>query len=130
MYETHSRNRTICLWLYTHARKVCTGKSKASLGSEFEQHSEKLSDADKICLSEKHKGEYSKDQLRAWAHMINMRKYESYDKAPDKPFWKGRKQQRRDDHVLLNSAEPNRKAPYSSDMHWQVIWQKFSMDLT
>ena len=35
---------------------------------------EKLSDVDKLCakLGEKHKGEYSKDQLRAWAHMINM----------------------------------------------------------
>ena len=28
------------------------------------------------------------------------------------------------------SAEPNRKAPYSSDMHWLIIWQKFGMDLT
>ena len=28
------------------------------------------------------------------------------------------------------SAEPNRKAPYSSDMRWRIIWQKFGMDLT
>lgn len=108
MYETHSGNRTICLWCYTHARKVSTGKSKASSGSKFEQHSEKLSDVDEICakLSEKHKGEYSKDQLRAWAHMINMGKYESFDEAPDKPFWKGRKRQCNDDQVPSSSKRP------------------------
>ena len=107
MYETHSGNRTICLWCYTHARKVSTGKSKASSGSKFEQHSEKLSDVDEICakLSEKHKGEYSKDQLRAWAHMINMGKYESYDEALDKPFWRGRKRQCGD------QAPPSSKRP-------------------
>ena len=27
-------------------------------------------------------------------------------------------------------AEPNRKAPYSSDIRWRIIWQKFGMDLT
>ena len=82
MYETHSGNRTICLWCYTHARIwiVCTGKSKASSRSKFEQ---KFSDIDEIC--EKHKGEYSKDQLRAWAHMINMGKYESYNEAGSVP---------------------------------------------
>ena len=109
MYETHSGNRTIRLWCYTHARKVSTGKSKASSGSKFEQHSDKLSDVDEICakLSEKHKGEYSKDELRAWAHMINMGKYESYDEAPDKPFWRGRKRQCGD------QAPPSSKRPTS-----------------
>ena len=28
------------------------------------------------------------------------------------------------------SAEPNHKAPYSSDIRWRIIWQKFGMDLT
>ena len=28
------------------------------------------------------------------------------------------------------STEPNRKAPYSSDMRWRIVWQKFGMDLT
>ena len=133
MYETHSGNRTIRLWCYTHActRKICTGKSKASSGSKFEQHSEKLSDVDEICakLSEKHKGEYSKDQLRAWAHMINMGKYESYDEAPDKPFWKGRKRQRSDDQVPSNSsskrpasfvASPSKKVGIRSELITQL----------
>ena len=28
------------------------------------------------------------------------------------------------------SAETNHKAPYSSDIRWRIIWQKFDMDLT
>ena len=74
--------------LHTHAEKCSTGVSKASSGSKFQQHSEKFSEVDEICakLGEKHKSKYNKDQLRAWAHMIKMGKYESYDESPDKPF--------------------------------------------
>ena len=60
MYGTHSGSRTIRLWCYTHVCKaVSTWKSKASSGSKFQQHCEKLSDVDEICakLSEKHKVE-------------------------------------------------------------------------
>ena len=28
------------------------------------------------------------------------------------------------------SAEPNHKAPYSSDLRWRIVWQKFGMELT
>ena len=57
-----------------HTKSAPVNLSKASSGSKFEQHSEKLSDVDEICakLSEKHKAEYSKDQQRAWAHMIKV----------------------------------------------------------
>ena len=27
-------------------------------------------------------------------------------------------------------AEPNRKAPYLSDMRWRIMWKKLGMDLT
>ena len=27
------------------------------------------------------------------------------------------------------SAEPNRKAPYSKDIRWGIVWQKISMEL-
>ena len=39
MYETHSGNRTICLWCYMHAQKVSTGKSKALSGSKSSSNS-------------------------------------------------------------------------------------------
>ena len=28
------------------------------------------------------------------------------------------------------SAEPGRKAPYSSDITWRVVWQRIGMELT
>ena len=28
------------------------------------------------------------------------------------------------------SAEPGRKAPYSSDLRWRVVWQRIGMELT
>ena len=39
-------------------------------------------------LREKHKGIYTEEQIRCWAHLIQMNKHNSYDNAPDKPFWK------------------------------------------
>lgn len=42
-------------------------------------------------LEEQHRGRYSPEQLRAWAHMIQMSKHDSYDEPPDKPFFRGRK---------------------------------------
>ena len=28
------------------------------------------------------------------------------------------------------SAEPGRKAAYSNDLHWQIVWQRIGMELT
>ena len=28
------------------------------------------------------------------------------------------------------SAEPGRKAPYSTDLRWRMVWQRFGMELT
>ena len=38
-------------------------------------------------LKEKHKTKYSAKQLHAWAHMIHMKKHDSYEYPPDKPFF-------------------------------------------
>ena len=39
-------------------------------------------------LLEKQDGKYSREQICAWAHLIQMGKHESYDSPPNKPFWK------------------------------------------
>ena len=31
--------------------------------------------------------------------------------------------------MLIMSAEPGRKAPYSSDLSWHVVWQRIGMEL-
>lgn len=33
-------------------------------------------------------GQYTKEQLRSWAHMLQMRKHDSYEVPPKKPFFK------------------------------------------
>ena len=55
----------------------------SSKKSEVDQYFQKL--------TEKHKGAYSPEQLRAWAHLIQMNMHDSLDEPPDKPFFRGRK---------------------------------------
>ena len=55
--------------------------------------SEKMTEVDKIYskLQEEHKTGYSPEQLRAWAHLLQMGKHDSYTQPSDKPFFRGRK---------------------------------------
>ena len=40
-------------------------------------------------LTEKHEGKFSAEQINVWAHLINMKKHQSFDDPPDKPFFRG-----------------------------------------
>lgn len=98
MYNAHKGKRLINLWCYTE-KKNSTGKKRprspsGEKGSKYESHStKKMAAVDGIYaeLQDKHKGKYSPEQLRAWAHLLEMGKHESYDDPPDKPFFRGRK---------------------------------------
>ena len=40
-------------------------------------------------LEEKHEsGKFSPEQIRAWAHMLHLKKHASYEEPPDKPFFR------------------------------------------
>ena len=39
-------------------------------------------------LSERHGDAYTTEQIRAWAHMLQMKKHNSYQEPPKKPFFK------------------------------------------
>ena len=39
-------------------------------------------------LVEKHKEKYSKEQIRCWAYMIQIKQHESYEIPPNKPLFK------------------------------------------
>ena len=39
-------------------------------------------------LSSKHEGKYTEEQIRMWAHLIQMNKHTSYEKPSNKKFWK------------------------------------------
>ena len=58
--------------------------------SRYSNHTDVMLKVDEIEdeLLEMHDGEYSREQIRAWAHLIQMGKHRSYDCAPNKPFWK------------------------------------------
>ena len=55
---------------------------------------------------------FSDEQLRTWAHLIQMGKHSSYDTPPDKPFWNNRKTQK---HLTgessTTSATPDKSKP-------------------
>ena len=40
-------------------------------------------------LTEKHEGKFSAEQINVWAHLINMKKHQSFDDPPDKPSFRG-----------------------------------------
>ena len=56
--------------------------------SRYSSHSEKMIEVETISdqLRAKHDKVYSHDQINAWAHMIQMGKWDNYDSAPPKPF--------------------------------------------
>ena len=41
-------------------------------------------------LESKHKGTYTTEQIRCWANMIQIKRHDSYDNPPDKPFFKSK----------------------------------------
>ena len=55
-----------------------------------ESHMDKMAEVECIeeKLWEKHEGLHSEEQIRCWAHLLQMKKHMSFDVAPNKPFWK------------------------------------------
>ena len=39
-------------------------------------------------LTEKHEGKFSAEQINVWGYLINMKKHQSFDDPPDKPFFR------------------------------------------
>ena len=99
MYAQCDGKKEILLWFLkseiTVDNSASEPKSKrpcpdTSGASKADSISHTLSEVDKIVatLTEKHSKKYTVEQIRAWAHMIQMGKHESYDEPPNKPFFK------------------------------------------
>ena len=104
MYEAYSGKTEIMLWVYAPASECSSQserkRSRSPLPSEKEPksrksdaHAKKLEQVEEIAdeLEVQHGGPYTREQYSVWAHMIDMRKHESRDIPPDKPFFKGSK---------------------------------------
>ena len=74
----------------TSAEKGNDKPTKAPRKS-YDKHIDKMVQVEEIedQLREKHHDKYSPEQLRSWAHMYIMKKHDSLEDPPDKPFWKG-----------------------------------------
>lgn len=102
MYTLHQKKREILLWCYAikpSTSNPSTSSSKRQHSPDlqpsrkktrYDNHTEKMVEVESIEdeLLENHDGKYSREQIRAWAHLIQMGKHESYECAPNKPFWK------------------------------------------
>ena len=108
MYKAHQGKKEILLWCYSKgsshggAQKRplspnSDDNSRPPKSSRYTNHLEKMTEVQVIeeKLKEKHNKDgakiFSDEQIRTWAHLIQMGKHSSYDVPPDKPFWKNRK---------------------------------------
>lgn len=73
----------------------CQPKRSSSAGPGFTSHLKKMTEVEEIFveLSDKHSSQYTPEQIRAWAHMIQMKKHESLEVPPKKPFFRNCKKQ-------------------------------------
>lgn len=101
MYEIHGK-KEITLWCFgnsgTKKRQLDdteenggTAPKVPRTSSNYIKHTDKVSEVHEIeCdLKKRHGDKYSDAQYRAWANLIQMKKHESLEHAPDLPFWRG-----------------------------------------
>ena len=98
MYTHFLKKRDVLLWCYSssQATSKVTGKKRSSetLPVDCKTKSaclSKIKDVEKIVqdLKEKHKKDFSIEQLNTWAHLIHIGKHTSHETPPDLPFFRG-----------------------------------------
>lgn len=95
MYGAHRDKKEILLWSrysdVPRKRAHSPDPDENEKRARYDKYLDKMTDVEMIEeeLVEKHlNGEYSKEQLRSWAHLIQMKKHTSYNTPPNKRFWK------------------------------------------
>ena len=95
MYSDY-KGKQIKLWVKRNvARKRSHSPSKPDTPSakarrtNYDSHLRKMSEVELILeeLKEKQGTKFTPEQLQTWAHMIHMKKHDSYEYPPDKPFF-------------------------------------------
>ena len=121
MYKCHQGKKEILLSCYKEGLSRGTARKRAhspgndareipAKSSRYSNHLEKMTEVETVedKLKEIHNKDgvksYSDEQLRSWAHLIQMGKHTSYDTPPDKPFWRARKV------TPMNSSSSNTSA--------------------
>ena len=102
LYSVYDGKKEILLWCYTsdqapkkraHSPDVDGDDDarKRTKSTRYDKFMDKMTEVEAIeaDLREKHAdGPYTEPQLRSWAHLIQMKKHNSYDTPPNKGFWK------------------------------------------
>ena len=98
MTGEYPSKRCLLLWLKCYSRKrsnacdsVLPPTKRAA--SVYDKVMDKMLEVDEILtkLKEHHQhGKYTKEQLRCWAHMLQLKQHDSFDSPPCKPFFKTR----------------------------------------
>jgi hypothetical protein len=92
-------NKEFTLWCYSRGPesnkpskrpRSPTTKSSRQGSSRYDAHIEKMAEVDKVYekIHEKHGSQYSAEQKRAWAHMIQLGSHDSVSQPPQKRFFK------------------------------------------
>ena len=63
-------------------------------------------------LEKRHSKKYTIEQLRAWGHMMMMKKHDSYDDPPDKRFFKQNKEEQ---PAATGTRSPGKRIHYRSE---------------
>ena len=97
MYEKYKKRKQVVLWLKNVSKKRSKsppegGPPSKQSRSRYDGHLKKMNEVEEIVekLSGKHDS-FTPEQLRAWAHMIHLKKHTSYDIPPNKPFFRNKR---------------------------------------
>lgn len=146
MYEHHKGKKHILLWIKVHVISQTGRGTKRPLSaintpndgtstnvgtkktsSNYQSHIEKMSEVQSIVaeLDKRHGTIFTKEQLTAWAHMIGMKKHDSYDEPPKKPFFKTKKVIEK----YGNTLSPGKRISYRSECidqldKWHTLLEK------
>ena len=97
MYTPYDK-KNILLWMKQCRKRPRVEPSSSSSNrptsrSNYDYQTQRMAEIDSICdqLVEKHGQKYTKEQIRAWAIMIQMGKLDSHERPPDKHVFKSGK---------------------------------------
>ena len=60
-------------------------------------------------------GHYTPEQIRGWAHMLQMKKHDSYQDPPKKPFLKSNSKAHNLDDKSSDGLSPGKRIQYRSE---------------
>ena len=144
MYGVHQGRKQIVLWMKVLRRGIKrplrvnddeNKTPKRQSPGNYQGHLQKMTEVQLIYEElEKHHGDsFTKEQLMAWAHMLNIKKHDSYNTPPKKPFFK--KPVACCDTSTSNTLSPGKRISYRSECidqldKWHALLEKGAISKT